>query len=299
MERVKNLLQRLQDLYHSKHQKSAIDIDLMLDYTRVMYADLLEWRKTFRDEPPTAEKAEKNEQPVTHEPKEANAVAQNTVNCNAENKSTVQEEAKAPPAKETVQQATPPDKTYVPVQHDEPAPKEPVSTDDTATIVKTEPEKESIDILQRDATGISFEPPVMANAQMEAKKEVLVEQPAVNTVVVEETPAPPPVEIPIPANKPAQEADAKPAVNLFSDLKVSKDIRTAIGINDKYLFLNELFNNHKSNYEETLDQLNRFATLEEAENWIKTKVATAHKWDKDDSTVEGFYAILRKHFSDK
>jgi hypothetical protein len=61
MERIKNVMQRLQELYFSKHQKTAIDIDLMLDYTRVMYADLLEWRKQFKDEVPfLKEDADKN-----------------------------------------------------------------------------------------------------------------------------------------------------------------------------------------------------------------------------------------------
>src|ERR1700748_1777761 len=49
MERIKTFIQKLQEIYYSKHPKSAIDIDLMLDYTRIMYVDLLEWRKDFTD----------------------------------------------------------------------------------------------------------------------------------------------------------------------------------------------------------------------------------------------------------
>ncbi|MCD6063543.1 MAG: hypothetical protein K0R82_1454 [Flavipsychrobacter sp.] len=50
MQRIHTLLQKLSDLSKSDSEKiSVIDIDLMLDYTRVMYADLLEWksRKQF------------------------------------------------------------------------------------------------------------------------------------------------------------------------------------------------------------------------------------------------------------
>ena len=87
---------------------------------------------------------------------------------------------------------------------------------------------------------------------------------------------------------------------LFHAAKAAnKDIRSSIGINDKYLFLNELFNNHKSNYEETLDKLNHFSNIDQAKDWILTKVAPVQKWDKDDATVQGFYAILAKHFSDR
>lgn len=45
MQRIHTLLQKLNDLSKTDADKlSAIDIDLMLDYTRVMYADLLEWK---------------------------------------------------------------------------------------------------------------------------------------------------------------------------------------------------------------------------------------------------------------
>ena len=49
MERIKTFVQKIQEIYYSKHPKSAIDIDLMMDYTRVMYIDLLEWRKEFTE----------------------------------------------------------------------------------------------------------------------------------------------------------------------------------------------------------------------------------------------------------
>jgi hypothetical protein len=44
MERIQTLLQKLTELSRNDNKPSAIDLDLMLDYTRVMYADLLEWR---------------------------------------------------------------------------------------------------------------------------------------------------------------------------------------------------------------------------------------------------------------
>ncbi|WP_276134461.1 hypothetical protein [Polluticoccus soli] len=52
MQRIHTLLQKLNDLSKTDSDNiSAIDIDLMLDYTRVMYADLLEWknRKQFSE----------------------------------------------------------------------------------------------------------------------------------------------------------------------------------------------------------------------------------------------------------
>lgn len=51
--RITTLLQQLKTLAESTEPRSIIDVDLMLDYTRVLYADLLEWRsqltpKNFR-----------------------------------------------------------------------------------------------------------------------------------------------------------------------------------------------------------------------------------------------------------
>lgn len=51
MQRIPTLLQKLTELSHHPEQRSVIEIDLMLDYTRVLYADLLDWRGKMA--PPT------------------------------------------------------------------------------------------------------------------------------------------------------------------------------------------------------------------------------------------------------
>ncbi len=42
--RIPTLLQKIAELSAQPERRTAIDVDLMLDYTRVLYADLLEWR---------------------------------------------------------------------------------------------------------------------------------------------------------------------------------------------------------------------------------------------------------------
>ena len=42
--RIPTLLQKIAELSEHPERCTAIDIDLMLDYTRMLYADLLEWR---------------------------------------------------------------------------------------------------------------------------------------------------------------------------------------------------------------------------------------------------------------
>ena len=87
MERIEQILHRIQGIYYDERSKTNIDIDLMLDYTRVLYADLLEWKKNVpkieiiekiavdlpsKDEENTAIVAEENEdiQPKEEEIKE-------------------------------------------------------------------------------------------------------------------------------------------------------------------------------------------------------------------------------------
>lgn len=317
MERIKNILQRLQELYYSNHQKSAIDADLMLDYTRVMYADLLEWRKQFK-EPPTTESAEKNTRVITREEEKEESKEQfvNQVQQTEEEmrdiKSGNEKEAEIKVEENeegnvTEQTSTPePEKVagqkeaiFTPIERDEPAPKEPI-IEETEPVVDVHPEKELVNALMTDASGISFEPPAKYEVKNEViKEELIVEAPVVNQPV-EEMPAPAPIEIPLPDMAPPKRIEPLQSAQLFHAAKAAnKDIRSSIGINDKYLFLNELFNNHKSNYEETLDKLNHFSNVDQAKDWILTKVAQVQKWEKDDATVQSFYAMLAKHFSDR
>jgi hypothetical protein len=59
MQRIPTLVQKLHDLSKTDGDKiSVIDIDLMLDYTRVLYADLLEWRTRIQFSESVAEPAQ-------------------------------------------------------------------------------------------------------------------------------------------------------------------------------------------------------------------------------------------------
>lgn len=330
MERIKNVMQRLQELYYSKHQKTSIDIDLMLDYTRVMYADLLEWRKDVKEEPQTNEAAEKNEEVVTSQPAQITEQTEEPEPV-PEAKSEPVEPEPIPEAEEEPVEPEPESKEeelvdasneqdetatpepeaveipkahevqpFQPIERDEPAPQEPMMPDNEEPVISETPEAEPMEALQGNLIGISFEPPAPIEKRHEIEDELLIEEPAVNETV-EEIPVPVPQEIPLPEMKPFEpiELNVHPQVQQFSVPAQRKDIRKAIGINDKYLFLNELFNHHKSNYEETLDELNKMDTYEQAADWINSTAAKENKWDRDDATAHSFYAMLSKHFSER
>lgn len=60
------------------------------------------------------------------------------------------------------------------------------------------------------------------------------------------------------------------------------DLKSAIGINDKFLFINELFDGNMHEYNEAIDQLNSIASIEEAIATID-KLKEKHNWEEKGS----------------
>ncbi|MBV8389643.1 MAG: hypothetical protein JO080_07585 [Mucilaginibacter sp.] len=75
------------------------------------------------------------------------------------------------------------------------------------------------------------------------------------------------------------------------------DLKQAITLNDKLLYIKDLFNGYNLAYSEALDILNRFNSFDEAENFLKTSYAAKNNWDAKAATAEKFYALLRRRFS--
>jgi hypothetical protein len=76
-----------------------------------------------------------------------------------------------------------------------------------------------------------------------------------------------------------------------------KDLRQAIGINDKFLFVQELFRGDVDMYERSIKTINEFRTLQQAEYWIERELKIRQGWLDDTRTVQHFYSLVRKRFS--
>lgn len=76
-----------------------------------------------------------------------------------------------------------------------------------------------------------------------------------------------------------------------------KDLRKAIGVNDKFLFLNELFRGDEAMYERSLKTINNFHILPEAEYWINRELKVKLGWNDTNETVQHFYQLVRRRFS--
>ncbi len=74
------------------------------------------------------------------------------------------------------------------------------------------------------------------------------------------------------------------------------DIKSAINLNDKMLFVKDLFNGYSLAYSEAIELLNRCKTMEEADQFLKANYVTKNRWTERPDTVDKFYAVLRRRF---
>ena len=76
-----------------------------------------------------------------------------------------------------------------------------------------------------------------------------------------------------------------------------KDLRKAIGINDRFLFINELFRGDEAMYERSIKTINSFNIYPEAEYWISRELKIKVGWSNDNPTVQHFDQLVRRRFS--
>lgn len=76
-----------------------------------------------------------------------------------------------------------------------------------------------------------------------------------------------------------------------------KDLRKAIGINDKYLYINELFRGDETMYERSIKTINSFTILPEAEYWIQRELKVKLGWSEANQTVKQFNQLIKRRFS--
>jgi hypothetical protein len=76
-----------------------------------------------------------------------------------------------------------------------------------------------------------------------------------------------------------------------------KDLKKAIGINDRYLYINELFNGNEAMFERTLKTLNGFTILPEAEFWIQRELKLKMGWKEENPLVQQFIQLVKRRFS--
>ena len=76
-----------------------------------------------------------------------------------------------------------------------------------------------------------------------------------------------------------------------------KDLKKGIGINDRYVFVNELFRGDEAMYERSIKTINGFRILAEAEYWIERELKVKVGWDDGKAATQHFYQLVKRRFS--
>lgn len=90
--------------------------------------------------------------------------------------------------------------------------------------------------------------------------------------------------------------DKKELAHVLKDAPV-KDLRKAIGVNDKFVFISELFRGDEQMYERSIKTINTFHILAEAEYWMNRELKVKLGWNDNKETVQHFYQLVRRRFS--
>ena len=75
-----------------------------------------------------------------------------------------------------------------------------------------------------------------------------------------------------------------------------KDLKKAIGINDRFLFIHELFRGDEAMYERSIKTIQNFSILAEAEYWIRRELKVKIGWLDKDPIVKQFDQLVRRRF---
>ena len=75
-----------------------------------------------------------------------------------------------------------------------------------------------------------------------------------------------------------------------------KDLKSAISLNDKLLFIKDLFNGYSLAYSEAIELLNRYDDFASADTFLQDNYAGKNNWAEKQATVDKLYAILRRRF---
>lgn len=74
-------------------------------------------------------------------------------------------------------------------------------------------------------------------------------------------------------------------------------IRTFISINDKLLFISDLFNGDRDAYNNALDKLDTIASPDEAVDFINEEIAPKYDWIDKEQVAEIFFGIVKRKIS--
>lgn len=74
------------------------------------------------------------------------------------------------------------------------------------------------------------------------------------------------------------------------------DLKQAINLNQKLLFVKDLFNGYNLAYSEVIDLINKMPDFKTADHYLQQNYAAKNNWTAKQSTVDQFYELLNQRF---
>jgi hypothetical protein len=84
--------------------------------------------------------------------------------------------------------------------------------------------------------------------------------------------------------------------HLLTDSPV-RDLKRAIGINDRFVFISELFRGDEVMYERSIKTINGFRIFPEAQYWIERELKVKLGWDESKECTRHFHQLVKRRFS--
>jgi hypothetical protein len=73
-------------------------------------------------------------------------------------------------------------------------------------------------------------------------------------------------------------------------------MKQAIGVNEKFLFIRELFNNETEAYQRCIDKIDTATSLAEATSILDSEYASKYSWDKEGNAYFHFTSLIERRF---
>ncbi|KQN32654.1 hypothetical protein ASE92_18880 [Pedobacter sp. Leaf41] len=150
------------------------------------------------------------------------------------------------------------------------------------------------------------EAPIDNFKPIEALRDVEMDDPIISPPIVEEKPMFIPEAIPV--RPPVQPISSTPAPSLNDLLAKTHanneepikapiaDLKQGISLNEKLLFVKDLFKGYNLAYSEAIDIVNKMNSFEAADSFLQTNYAAKNDWASKQATVDQFYELLNRRF---
>lgn len=92
----------------------------------------------------------------------------------------------------------------------------------------------------------------------------------------------------------AAKADKK--INEQTVTKGITDLKMAVNLNDKLIYIRDLFNGYNLAYAEAMEIANKLANFEAADQFFQKNYAVKNDWASKQATVDKFYELLNQRF---